>query len=277
MHCATTVSLAVGSETVADIQIWAPEGLLLAFKALNYVAYVDHTRIPLHLLLSVGHSVFSTNSATTAYFAGLLRLSLTNGARVGLLGLAAGSSTAYVVFYCDGSHVKCTVLDFAILDRLAVLDKLGAPLSTRFVDLEPPAARAASNTSIFDKVLSSRRQTNQYTVPKPQASLSLSSLTLTTSDQISQALNKVILLGLRLRGLSSNAANENDRIAVQEIYLMVRRSAMFALRKYNYGFQQPRQHKQAPHALRLNDIQTIVEQLLQVFIDVDETDSPKPA
>lgn len=276
MACVNTVSLAVGNETVADIQLWGPAKLVLAFKTVNYVGYVDHTRLPLHLLVSKPHNVYSSNSATTAYFAGVLRLSLSNDGRVGVLGQAEGTDSAYAVFYFEGSDLKCTVIDFAILTRLAALDKQGPPMTTKFVDLDASTAKTASNTTIFDKVLSNRKS-NQYTVPKPQVSLSLSSLTLTSSEQISQALNKVILSGLRLRGLSSNSANENDRIAVKEIYLMVRKSAMFAIRKYNYGFQQqPRPAKLRPYALKLNDIQTIVEQLLQVFIDVDEIASPKP-
>ncbi|GEQ72371.1 hypothetical protein JCM33374_g6058 [Metschnikowia sp. JCM 33374] len=114
-------------------------------------------------------------------------------------------------------------------------------------------------------------------IAAPQPPVAMSS-GLITSHQISQAVNRVVLSGLRLRGLSTNASSSaNDKIAIREIYQMTKKAALFALRKYGYDFNRGISNgdKEASQGVSLDDIQSIVESLLSTFVDVESSSFTK--
>lgn len=81
-----------------------------------------------------------------------------------------------------------------------------------------------------------------------------------------QAVNRMTLSGLRLRGLnpSSGLTLSKDRVVIKELYHMTRKLALFALRKFNYGF-----NGATGQEVRLSDVQDVVERLLQAYADVE--------
>lgn len=183
-------------------------------------------------------------------------------------------STLHLVVYLETLRLMCSVVDFTLLERIAVpyvnetlivLDAAAPPAAapaakTPTLPAAPALAATGAATAVFDKVLLQRQLLNLYTVPPPRTTHQLSSQALTTHDQISHAVTKLVLSGLRLRGLSTTAASP-DKVAVREIYRMTHKCAMFAVRKRNYTFNQPLT------PLTLNEVQDIVERLLLVFID----------
>lgn len=277
--------------------------------------YIDYSLVPPFLVSEPSIDVYTTSDETESYFRdGLVSVSLQGACQtLGAMfepkeeGTTAGHS--YLVFYVDGLELRCCVLDFGMLQSLLSIPykdetamvsmgsgSLVSPSASvsSFPPPHPPhpppaAAAAASNTSIFDRVLSKRKNHNLFVMPQstPTTSTALSSQILGTNEQISQAINKLILSGLRLRGLSgflsSSSQLSNEKLAVREIYHMTQKCALFAVRKYNYGFN--KSSFSIPLTLLLppplnipvhmNDIQDIVENLLLVFIDMEDSNEQR--
>lgn len=298
-----TISIATGGCTVNDIQIWSngESGNKLASYALrssaifNIVSYVNHEMIPLHLLSMKPLYIYSDDDGTSEYFQKeLIEISAQNS-NIGLM-VNNGNDDLYLVFYVDahsdGLQIKCHVVDFGLLSKFlrAIENDHSETSSSSFVKLDTTSTNTkSSNTSIFDKVLSDKRRklkSNQFIMPplsgNKHSATPLSSLVLTTNDQITQAVSKIILSGLRIRGLNLNSSSQstNEKIAIKEIYKMTHKSAMFSLRKFNYGFNNVLLRSNKNGQVELNDIQDVVEKLLQVFVDVDDlmssSSTPKP-
>ena len=128
-------------------------------------------------------------------------------------------------------------------------------------------SRTTSSPAVtaFDRVLKEKQEGNPFlrTQPKPNKSLVLS-----TQEQISTAVNKIIQSGLRIRGLSMNQTESiNDKLKIKEIYQMTHKATMFSLRKFNYSFNKRTDSEKVQ--VSWNDIQETVESLLHLFIDLD--------
>lgn len=254
------VSLSTPDATYHDIQIWndasAPP---LSLPTLQYVCLVNHRKIPLYLVSSGAYNVYSTAPATEAYF---LESAITHSETVAVLAKHTDApSDAYVVFFADHSSlsVKCFCIDFSVLERVARLSgdtDRGSEVSIYYSNTER-APGAKSDIAVFDRVLESK--SSRKSAPQPPRA---PPPTLLAGPHLTQAINKVILSGLRLRGLSISA---RDKIAVREIYQMTRKAALFALRKYTYDF-----NSALPPDLTLDVVQDVVESLLRVFVDVEQ-------
>lgn len=203
-----------------------------------FLSHVHYQKIPLFMLHG-SFLVYSEDPHTERFFAQLV------GHQVGCL-FRAGD--AHVLMYYSGKvvghHVRVPALPPA-------QDK------NTFVELELPKL---DTSTVFDKVLEQRlqRPTPKESPPSPPKNPSM------TTDQVTQAVNKLVLSGLRLRGLSTKNPSlpSNERITIKEIYQMTRNATLFSLRKYNYSF-----NGLSGASITLDLIRDTVEKLLDVFVD----------
>lgn len=242
--------LSVG-ETSYQLEIWGD--LKHKLSQLEYVASVRVRRIPLFLVSIGPFDVYSEHAETEGYF----QENLTT--RTGVM--ARSDAEVYVVFYLAGSGVKCFCIDFGIIREA---QNLGRNQHSNIYFSENPRHAARSDTAVFDRVLEGRlSEKPTRTAPLPPPLLILSS-----EPQISETINKTILSGLRLRGLSrSSAQSAKQRVIIGEIYQMTKKAAHFALRKYNYDFND------ANTKIKTSDIQDVVERLLEVFVDIEPAEN----
>lgn len=258
--------------------------------------YIDYKIVPPFLVLSLGLDIYSNSDDNESYFRDtLVKLTLYSLKPIALAFLSVNDNKIHIVVYLhvDSLKLKCCIIDFNLLSALISIPYIN---KTEFIEKDTPSsvsltsvvatgAPSLPNTSIFDKVLSKRKQLqvqlqlaqNLFIMsPVQSKTTALSSQILTTNEQITQAISKLVLSGLRLRGLSgfisSTSQVSNEKLAVREIYQMTQQCALFAVRKFNYGFNKQLHLQQlSPIPVRLNDIQDIVENLLLVFIDVEES------
>lgn len=281
-----TISLQDNSNNVfvADVELWLVNSLngtssvdlqsqtktqdrWLGLTFTRIGQFVNCSKIPLYLLLDLPLDVFSSSSSTEEYFRQhIVQASLVHGSNVGVLFLHLDT---YLTFYFDPEtlQIKCLTIDFNILNRID--SKNGGTL------LQENNVVTPSSMAVFDKVLSRKRKLqNQFIMPSKTTPppTQLSSQTLTTNEQITLAISKLVLSGLRLRGLSgyvnTSVSASNEKLAVREIYHMTQKSALFAVRKFGYGFNNQQTSERKP--VQLNDVQDIVEKLLLVYIDMDD-------
>lgn len=304
MYIWNTISIVTDYNKVDDIQIWSnTEGdsklgvnALKSNDSFRVISYVKCELIPIYLLISKPLRIYSNNEKTAEFFKKELIQFSVNYDHIGLMIKNETDENLFLVLYVDSNsgdlQIRCLVIDFSILEKVhQAIESDNSPINTSsFINLESSIIiPKSSNTSIFDKVLSGkgrRLKSNLFIMPSTsiakRPATQLSSSVLTTNDQITQAVSKVILSGLRIRGLNLNSTNQstNEKIAIKEVYKMTYKSTMFSLRKFNYGFNQELLKSSKNGHVELNDIQDIVEKLLQVFVDIDDlvssNSTPKP-
>ncbi|EGV65353.1 chromosomal DNA replication protein [Yamadazyma tenuis] len=219
------------------------------------VCYVNYQKTPVFLLQSGMIDVYSTSDECQNYIKHRLLKHSLRDSSIGMLLKNTTNENVYVIVLIHELKVKALVVDLTIVARLNDYqdnneDKFGDRTLTEVVDLKT----RHNSIHVIDKVLEKKKRSKSST-PLPTSSVN-------NSEQINSMVSKVVLSGLRLRGMSSTAANSaNEKIKIKEIYSMTYKSAIFAMRKFS---NKP---------VHLNDIQDVVEKLLQIYIDVD-TDNP---
>lgn len=258
----STVTLTVGDTAYPQLQIWGHATYKL--PNVEFVAYVYYHRIPLFLVAAGPFDVYSELEKTEKYFASNL---MARGVDIGILTRFSSpdsSSDEYAVFYADTGAVKCFSIDFGTLTHTQSLkDEADTAETSIYFGDRPRTITVKSDTTVFDRVLEGKLTKKPPVARNTPQMAPL--LVLSTSGQISQVINKTILSGLRLRGLSRSAASSKERVATGEIYQMTKKAAHFALRKYNYDFNT----NTNPTEIKASDVQDIVERLLEVFVDVE--------
>lgn len=262
---------------IDDVELWLPSDVKNKYRISDTYRRlpmcINYRMIPLHLISMKPTAVFSDNPSTEEYFlTNLVRLSLNNNNN-GMSLVFQDENGVYLLIYYEvkQNQIKCMLMDFTITKKLSRIIESNPSIeklnTSAFLDITESAISKNVNTLIFDKVLSQKRQNSNPFLPHQKPSTtSLSSATLSTNEQISLSVNKMILSGLRIRGLSTNLNHSvNDKLTIKEIYQMTYKSTMFSLRKFNYGFNNSKNY-----SIKLNDIQDIVEKLLQIFIDMDD-------
>lgn len=238
------------TQHLQDVQVWGNDEQPWNGDY-SVVSYVNVLLIPLYLVPGPPGRVFSHSSATTEFFRQYVAACVGSG-------IMFVNDNTYLVFYSDEElNIWVLRIDFDLLEKLS---SVTSALETR--PIQP-------DRDIFERVLSDKRrkkgQHNKFMMSSAETPVTqLSTQHFTSNEQVSQAINKLILSGLRLRGVTTNAPSPNDRVAVREIYQMTQKAALFAVRKFNYNFQS---HEKVD--LTLDHLQDIIEHLLQVFIDVD--------
>ncbi|RLV90388.1 Mitochondrial morphogenesis protein SLD7 [Spathaspora sp. JA1] len=283
MNQVTTIRLnSQSGDIIDDIQLWTDDSvsakelpkIIPTSQLFESPRYIKITSIPLYLSFGKPLTVFSSHEDTNIYFKQhLLKFSLLeNNNSLGLL--VQANPNIYIVFYFERESEKIMVLILNIgnlnkLDYMMVGDsnsKLEIPKTKRI----PPSPMT---TKIFDKVLEKKKlKPNPFLVSSSQSSHASSpSLSiLSTQEQINTAINKIILSGLRIRGLSANMVDSfNDKLTIKEIHQMTYKATLFALRKYNYTFNKINSGPTKKSPIRLNDLQAIVENLLELFVDLE--------
>lgn len=262
----TTVTLRHEQKTVSNIDIEHESKLPPKVGNLEHVSLVDFEKIPWFLVSHGPFKVFSSDDDTSEFFKTNLAAVAVTEPHIGILSKSQDPQT-YVVFFFQDMSIRCFCIDFSTLERLSTAS---SSFETDTVDnVFYSALRPRSDTSVFDRVLESKSsRRNQYVAPKTTPSDTTTQLSVTplNGDQIVQAVNRMTLSGLRLRGLnpSSGLTLSKDRVVIKELYHMTRKLALFALRKFNYGF-----NGATGQEVRLSDVQDVVERLLQAYADVE--------
>lgn len=298
MHRVGSISIRTGTgeEEVQGVQIWSQyeqdAGVMDSIRRrprFRELGYVNHEVIPFFLLYCKPLQIFSDEDKTGEYLHCMLIEKATYQNSNGLMIRGEKDDDLYIALYSriygDDIVVECKMVNFRLLERVNKLtscDRMEEEGRSFFLeDQGKTTEKRTTDTSIFDKVLSEKRQkvgSNRF-VFKPKSTkpseTQLSSQSLTNTEQISQAINRVILSGLRIRGLNLDGNNTllNLRANIKEIQQMTYKAAMFSLRKFKYSFNQQRNDSLQPGArkeIMLNDVQEIVEKLLQVFLDVED-------
>lgn len=265
------VTLETAQSGFSDIQISIPEEALhlRAVSHISFVALVNYRLIPLYLISNGPYPVYSENDATEAFF---IRSLVQKDLNLGLLSKYLDyAGEMYMVFYVDEltKGIKCVCIDFSVINQVLDFKQLCRDDENVYFTSRTKIVTNRSDTSVFDRVLENKTLKKQAAAAiKDKSPLKLT-LVLSTPGQISQIVNKVIFLGLRLRGLTvSGLSSSKDKIAIREIHQMTRKAAMFAVRKFTYDFNACQRSSE----LLLNDVQDIVESLLRTFVDIPKGD-----
>ncbi|KAG2735353.1 hypothetical protein G9P44_001567 [Scheffersomyces stipitis] len=280
------------SNSFEDVQIWSgsdtKESDNLSSVPTSYERmpiYVNYRLVPYYLLSARPLSVFSTSSITSEYFKQTLLKQAVYNRDIGIL-FKSGRDETYLIFYFDfiKKQIMVLIIDFsrlAEIDAILEKDAVQDPDNTKNTFILLNQTRQDDRSTVFDKVLQrkkSRSSSNPFVVESVQNSTTaklLSSSILSTQDQIHQAVNKIILSGLRIRGLSTNLNHSvNEKLTIKEIYQMTYKSTMFSLRKHNYTFSGTSSSKgtntsNSKSQIRLSELQDTIEKLLEIFVDVD--------
>ncbi|RCK67865.1 Mitochondrial morphogenesis protein SLD7 [Candida viswanathii] len=262
-------------QVLNDVQLWSDKetSKLPNIASCSSISWIKYAEIPLYLTTALPFAIYSNDPATSDYFRkNLLELPLSNN-RTDLGMLCKADSDTYLVFYYEDETVKMIVITFTEFNKLLPhLNGKSHPTSNTVVDLSKPV-RARTSTVLIDKIIEKKKQRlNPFITTTPLITTNAptkvdNSLILSSQEQINAAINKIILSGLRMRGLSQNlVTSHNDKLTIKEIHQMTFKAAQFALRKQNYSFNKKSETKKP---LRLNDLQDIVESLLQLFVDVE--------
>lgn len=277
MNYLTTIQLYESKKNVInDIQLWSTNKTLKlpTITSCKPISYIKYASLPFYLVYCCPIIVYTDDLDTSDYFKTKLVETplLSNGKSGGVGGGGIGllckvDVNTFLVFYYE-DNVKMLVLKFSkFIETLPQLDIPSIPKDT-LLDLKP-SKRIRTNTKIIDKIIEKKKQRLNLFIANPnttKANISSGSLILTNQDQINTAINKIIFSGLRIRGLSSNVASSlNDKLTIKEIHQMTFRATQFALRKHNYSFNK----RETKKPLRLNDLQDIIENLLQLFVDIE--------
>lgn len=250
MHRLTCVTLYDGAQEVTGVEIWGENGeeLALGNDLMRLGRYVDYRAIPLYVMKYGCLNVFTRDRKTEEWFKeNLVTIAMRLNDNVGLL---YEYQNGYLLFYFQ-QQIKCMVIDLQILNDLDGCVQAKFPSQSRKV--------SSSNIKIFDKISEKRKSNPFIELHSPQKDLSV----LSNQNQVNLAVSKIILSGLRIRGLSTNLNHSiNEKLTIKEIYQMTYKATLFSLRKYNYSFNQ------SDHPITVNELQEIVEKLLEIFIDV---------
>lgn len=275
MNHITTIKIHETSKNVLnDVQLWSDEETLKLPNVTSCfsLSWIRYTALPLHVITSLPITIYSNDSATSDYFKkNLLEVPLSNNKNeFGIL--CKADTDTYFVFYYDKDAVKMITISFSDFNKLLpYFNTRSQSAINTLVDLSKPI-RARTSTVLIDKIIEKKKQRLNPFIANPLILANNppkvdNSLILTSQEQINNAINRIILSGLRMRGLSQNlVTTHNDKIAVKEIHQMTFKATQFALRKQNYSFNKKSEVKKP---LRLNDLQDIVESLLQLFVDVE--------
>ena len=297
MHRVGSISIktVTEEEDIEGVEIWSQyeqdAGVMDTIRRrprFRELGYVNHEIIPFFLLYSKPLQIFSEEGKTGEYLRCMLIEKATYQNSNGLMIRGEKDDDIYIALYSriyeEDIVVECKILNFKLLEDLNKLisaDRIEDKDRSYFLeDKGKPTEKRTTDTSIFDKVLTEKRQkvgSNRFVFKPASNKLSetqLSSQSLTSTEQINQAINRVILSGLRIRGLNADGSSTqlNLRANIKEIRQMTYKAAIFSLRKYKYSFNQQRNisHPGSGKKIMLNDVQEIVEKLLQVFLDVEE-------
>lgn len=273
------ISQSSSPTSLSDVQLWysLPQPLKLDLSSSwRLQSYIKYLALPLYLYQCWPLSVYSKTPSTVAYFAENVA-SLDPG-----IGLLSTDGKLYMVYYYDhaSKDVRALCLAFDSINAAVAQFTLSSIHSTlELVSYMVGEPKRRENTAVFDKVLQSKKQipsksllkdTTPTTDPSPRHLM-------VPPDQINRILGRLVLAGLRVRGISTNLSHLlNDRLSIKELYQMTIRSATFALRKYANPLNGrvlvggPGKRRTMNDPVPLDTLQGIVESLLEVFVDVDD-------
>ncbi|KAI5951538.1 SLD7 [Candida jiufengensis] len=286
-----TTSIYDFGKTINDVQFWSKQSNYnsdeyidnlsncLSSSSCEYFTYINYTKLPIYLINGHSFQIFTNDEDTESYFKQKVIVTPDSNKEqdYGILAKIKNNSNKYLIFYFNKGDqtINCLILD---LDTITKVQKL--ILDNDFDDntfiTTKKSTRNTPDTNIFDKVLKQKQKNNPFlrttsSFNSPNSN-NLSLSILSTQDQINNAINKLILSGLRIRGLSTNQAKSvNEKLKIKEIHQMTYKAAIFSLRKYNNNLldgTNKRLELEKPQ-IKFNDVQETIETLLHLFVDVE--------
>ncbi|KAI5964795.1 SLD7 [Candida pseudojiufengensis] len=270
-------------QTIKDVQFWSIKetddyiddlSIKLNSTSLEFITHIECTKLPIYLINGHSFQIFTNDEESEFYFKHKI-LTIPNSNKLLNYGILTKikdkiDSDQYFVFYFnnDNNSIDCLIVDFSVINKLNELDHNNKIDNNSFITKKKN--RTIPNTQVFDKVLKQKQDNNPFLLSNQNdiQQNSTSSLSiLTNQEQINNAINKLIFSGLRIRGLSKNQTNSiNEILKIKEIHQMTYKSAIFALKKYNYTNSN---NKKNNLQIKFNDVQEIIENLLHLFVDVE--------
>lgn len=254
----SSIVLQDSDKVYEDVQLWYKHKIPVQYlESFFKISYVNYQKIPVFLLQSTIVDIYSNLDATEDYIKNILVKYTNTHNNLGVLYRSSIQQHIYIILFIQDFKVKGFILDYSILDRLnSHNDNYDFQDNEHDLNYIIDLRVRQSSVHAIEKVLEKKKRNKSTT---PTASTTNSS----NLEHPNNMVSKVILSGLRLRGMSNNSSTTpNEKIKLKEIYQMTYKSTQFALRKF------------ANKEIKLADVQDIVEKLLQVFIDIETDDNP---
>lgn len=274
-------SICIDENHLEDVRLWGKLGekLTFAFDDFEYLARVDGRRVPLWMTEGSPLRIFSCNSATVRF----LQTSL--GGHAGLLFQLRGYDMQFMIYAADRCvYGICLRMLKGLAEQRATgnEDADAAPTFLSMPEDEASLEARQKQAATMERMLEKKRSQNSTfnissfkrissvgqlqwmrdtsvpltTTPPSEAVKSATQATvdvapLLTSHELAakEALQRVVMSGLRLRGLTST----DDEY--KTVYQHTARAALFALRK-----------QMKDHVPDVSTMQETVEKLLSIFL-----------
>ncbi|EDO15640.1 hypothetical protein Kpol_489p21 [Vanderwaltozyma polyspora DSM 70294] len=251
-----------------DIQLWRKpldgdndNGLdrsISNVKEINYLKgeflqYIDINKIPLWLRSSEHFSnlliCFTTSTTTNAFFESKLKY-INRGIVIEVNSAAAAAAAnnyqhRYLIFYKNGHNVEFIPIDLSLKE---LFDNKIASLNADTENVTE--GKEKKKSSSIDKILMQSQKKVFVQTNKVMESLQISE----KRQKFNETLSKLILSGLRLRGIP------NTQSGFQKIYKMTFDTTEFAHRE-----ELVKLSHNTIHEIPFEDIQETVETLLKLF------------
>ncbi|QLQ82006.1 hypothetical protein HG537_0G02600 [Torulaspora globosa] len=223
---------------IRDVQLWGETGLdgqPVRYISGKFLQYVDLDKLPVWVSCSGSLATCLTDSGTAiAYFSSKLRRERR--------GIVVQAGDQFLVLYRDRDQVVCLQVDLSVKETI----------DSQINDIE--AAAAASNSltkhNSIDVILRQSQEKKSFNNDKVLRNLHASE----KRSQFNKTLSKLILGGLRLRGIP------NSQSGFQKLYKMTFSAAEFSHRKQLQALV----NRQGPE-IPFEELQTTVETLLELF------------
>lgn len=223
---------------IRDVQFWqetaTEESQQVQQLTGNFIQYVDLNKLPVWVLGNKALiTCFTTSSTTVAYFTSKLRR--------GRRGIVVGTTGGFVILYRKEDRVCCLRVD----------PGLKSAIDSQIETLEADAAATSTTKDDnIDVILKQSQQRKSFSNKKILKNLQVSEKRL----QFNETLSKLILGGLRLRGIP------NSQFGFQKLYKMTFNAAEFSHRKQLHAMT-----ASGGTEIPFEELQSTVETLLELF------------
>lgn len=222
---------------IRDVQLWRETSLCdepVRHLTGTLLRYVDLDKLPVWVIGSgTVATCFTASSTAVAYFTSKLRRERR--------GIVVQTGEQFLILHREKDQVRCLEVDLTAKARI----------DSQIKDLEAAAAAAAAaKHDNIDVILRQSQERKSFSSEKVLKNLHASE----KRSQLNQTLSKLILGGLRLRGIP------NSQFGFQKLYKMTFSAAEFAHRRQLQALVGSRGAE-----IPFEELQATVETLLELF------------
>lgn len=203
-------------------------------EAHRFGNHFDHHRIPLAVIRALAVPVYTKDAATEDWFRKMVAAPSVAVKPVLVMFEAKQLGRLYVFYYREPG-LGLIIVDFTLLDR--PVNALVKPLTSTQTHATEATQVKRPESNVLDQFMDHRKRKLVPEIRPPQPEI-----------QLSKAVAKSVMLGLRIRGLTT--ADDHTK----QLYQLTVKAATFTLKR----------RKQTPSAA---EVQEVVERLLEVMAD----------